>query len=1194
MFSLQILIQILIFFILLTQIIFTDTNFYIHESGNHLLSNEIWNNKPNYNHLNNFQSLELDSDSFYIHGDFDAVSYMKFETNLHSNEENKLSIGLKSDVTKDNITHLCISNNFILAATIHRDIIFVGQVNTLLGESKLKSKPRILWNVDESIGNIAQLECGDNHAFLRTDKNLLFAFGSGNKDQFGLGIGMTQASTFLKHYFLSQVKFVTTSKDKSLLIDHLGHVYINDQFYYKNRIFQNRTRFESPWNETTISKATFSFDNVFLLGDDNCLYLYKYYSLNPATKLNMDCNIKSISCEANSYLNECYLTTTNQLLLSFNPTSKDIENLFENVDSEIIRVILKNNNFIGIQLSNGTVLAKILDSSFYNFELNSSWSQLLLPNQENLNKFVKLIACNDKNCAVVDQFEGLYTLGVRSIISCNFDTENLTSCYNYNTKELETEIKYSVPFIFEKGYYIGVFSKKNKLDLYTIDFNLETTTKAVNLYPHHNSKSTILVFTSNYLDILIAPLSTTLEVDLTKFQDFININGHERDKKLNSFLDFQSVTVFISDNWLFKIYHIARGKFSRGLAIHKQNIDNRNLTIYISNIERFWIDQYNYLSAIGDNCTILISTNTLENSLQYNYYSPHSTCHILKKIISLANSGYVLSSEGKVFKYTINIFTQNYNLEELEILQNITVVDITSSKINGINFNFYAMTDQGDIYHIINNNKTLIKLPRITRMQPYNFDEAFGVQLYQDIKCNGVASDDFRVCNGHGRCILDNKCICYDNYYGYNCSNPPVLYTCFGINQAFEDEVCSGDGKCISQDKCICTKNSGPFCQCPEKYLIFIFNFGCVDNIRYFLYQIILILSISLLGSILVIITLIIGCTIVIAIIFYLRKLYKIQKNNLNKKESILYDMLRDNELENLDEDKKAWELNKKLFQIEPSEIEIIKKVGSGGEGIVFLAKWRQLDVAVKYFNCKLIPEDSLIQNFKKESGLMSSLRHPNIITFYGATLSYPRVGFILEYAPQSVDKFIESGESKKSSKEKLLNMLYEVSNAMLYLHSNSIIHRDLKWQNVLLNQFGLCKITDFGMSKIIDSSASSSLTKNIGTGFYIAPENYKGLEYDSKVDVYAFGLMIFELLCGTLNPWDLDESTKGLTLIRIASEAAHNPSFRPNVVHLINNGFEFIVPLCQECWSHDPNERPTFEEILNKIHEFLEKIKMG
>lgn len=136
---------------------------------------------------------------------------------------------------------------------------------------------------------------------------------------------------------------------------------------------------------------------------------------------------------------------------------------------------------------------------------------------------------------------------------------------------------------------------------------------------------------------------------------------------------------------------------------------------------------------------------------------------------------------------------------------------------------------------------------------------------------------------------------------------------------------------------------------------------------------------------------------------------------------------------------------------------------------------------------------------------------------------------------------------------------------SVLYIHENHIIHRDLKHENILINSSKHIKISDFGISALVDSYTQTTYSSGIGTGIFMAPELFQQKsQYDYKVDVYAFGVILFFILTKGQFP----EGTPGHLYI-----ASIPPSINPLSTSII-----------RRCWPFLPEEIPDFEEIIEII----------
>ncbi|CAM9214980.1 unnamed protein product [Ectocarpus sp. 8 AP-2014] len=151
-------------------------------------------------------------------------------------------------------------------------------------------------------------------------------------------------------------------------------------------------------------------------------------------------------------------------------------------------------------------------------------------------------------------------------------------------------------------------------------------------------------------------------------------------------------------------------------------------------------------------------------------------------------------------------------------------------------------------------------------------------------------------------------------------------------------------------------------------------------------------------------------------------------------------------------------------------------------------------------------------------------------------------------------------------------NMMLDVASGMQYLHRQTptIIHRDLKSLNVLIDENWVTKVTNFWMSRFKATSVSEKMTGQVGTYYCMAPEVINGLHYTEKADVFSYGIMLWEIFTraipyGEMQPVQLVASVLG------RRERPRIPSQCPQA----------LSQLMQACWSHDPDQRPCFDDIV-------------
>jgi predicted Ser/Thr protein kinase len=204
---------------------------------------------------------------------------------------------------------------------------------------------------------------------------------------------------------------------------------------------------------------------------------------------------------------------------------------------------------------------------------------------------------------------------------------------------------------------------------------------------------------------------------------------------------------------------------------------------------------------------------------------------------------------------------------------------------------------------------------------------------------------------------------------------------------------------------------------------------------------------------------------------------------------------------------------------VEVNGIEIDTQLGRGGMGAVYLGRQMSLDreVAVKVLASELADDPLFLERLEREARVMARLRHPNIVAVHDFQRTADGAAIVME--------FIEGG----SLREKLLQhphglpvaealrILRQIAAGLEAAHASGVIHRDMKPENVLIDRDGMARVTDFGLAlPLHEGSTRLTLTGTaVGTVDYMAPEQFKGGEADARLDVFALGVIAYELLTG-------------------------------------------------------------------------------
>src|SRR5258708_4592245 len=199
-------------------------------------------------------------------------------------------------------------------------------------------------------------------------------------------------------------------------------------------------------------------------------------------------------------------------------------------------------------------------------------------------------------------------------------------------------------------------------------------------------------------------------------------------------------------------------------------------------------------------------------------------------------------------------------------------------------------------------------------------------------------------------------------------------------------------------------------------------------------------------------------------------------------------------------------------------QYEIVALLGRGGMATVYRARQLNIkrEVAIKVIRADLAETADFIKRFEREAETIASLRHPYILKLFDYGEFGDTVYLVMELVSGgSLAELISKGPLPVATASRLLE---QIASALDYSHERGIIHRDLKPQNVLLDEQNNPILTDFGIAKIL--SQTTSLTQSgmaMGTPSYMSPEQWMGKALDSRADIYALGIMLFEMLSGQL-----------------------------------------------------------------------------
>jgi serine/threonine protein kinase len=213
-------------------------------------------------------------------------------------------------------------------------------------------------------------------------------------------------------------------------------------------------------------------------------------------------------------------------------------------------------------------------------------------------------------------------------------------------------------------------------------------------------------------------------------------------------------------------------------------------------------------------------------------------------------------------------------------------------------------------------------------------------------------------------------------------------------------------------------------------------------------------------------------------------------------------------------------------------EFEVLRKIGSGGMGQVYLARQLSLkrQVALKLLRKDLANNPTAMQRFEAEAQAIATLNHPNIVQVFGAGESDGLRYMALEYVD---GRNLREHLARKGPPELpvALSIMKQIAAALQRAHEQGLVHRDIKPENILVTKKVEVKVTDFGLSRFFNDPDAVSLTQSgvtLGTPLYLSPEQAQGKSVDHRSDLYSFGVTCYHLLAG-------EPPFRGTTAVEVA-----------------------------------------------------------
>ncbi|XP_041064559.1 tyrosine-protein kinase ABL2 isoform X1 [Carcharodon carcharias] len=255
-------------------------------------------------------------------------------------------------------------------------------------------------------------------------------------------------------------------------------------------------------------------------------------------------------------------------------------------------------------------------------------------------------------------------------------------------------------------------------------------------------------------------------------------------------------------------------------------------------------------------------------------------------------------------------------------------------------------------------------------------------------------------------------------------------------------------------------------------------------------------------------------------------------------------------------------------WEMERTDITMKHKLGGGQYGEVYVGVWKKYSLTVAV---KTLKEDTMeVEEFLKEAAVMKEIKHPNLVQLLGVCTLEPPFYIVTEYMPHgNLLDYLRECNREEVNAVVLLYMATQISSAMEYLEKKNFIHRDLAARNCLVGENHVVKVADFGLSRLM---TGDTYTAHAGAKFPIkwtAPESLAYNTFSIKSDVWAFGVLLWEIATYGMSPYPGIDLSQVYDLLEKGYRMEQPEGCPPKVYELMRS-----------CWQWNPMERPSFAEI--------------